>query len=127
MTVQIFHREGETPGNRGCLVRGFHDEGTDAPTGWRMFASYEMYAPAQFAASLVTAIQLFGADYSDVSFGSPVPESAYVVAGLVDTLLARSEYSKVPYTSRTRPWRSDTITEVTRRFVPMAKANPKEP
>ncbi len=101
----------------GCRVYGFENQDYTVEDNWVVYSIYELPDTPQLANALVDAIVLNEVEYRDPKFSTPVPESACVVSGLLDMLLARDDYAAITYTSYTRKWRSDKWTEVKRRIV----------
>ena len=67
------------------------------------------------------ALAKFNIEYNDPSFASIIPESANITAGLVDMILARSDFADIQYKSLTRYWKADCWTETTRRIIPSSE------
>ena len=120
MTINVCYEEGHTPGTTNCKVYGLGTSSPESKDGWTVYAVYDLEGVAGIADALLEALAGFEVDYSDPSFASVVPESANVVAGLLDTILARSDYADIPYRSLTRQWRADHWVEVVRRNVPLS-------
>ena len=118
MKITICYEEGHTPGSVGCRVYGFASSTMETvQPGWIVYSIYELPDTPQLSFALIDALKKFEVDYSDRLFAPVVPESACVVSGLIDMLLARSDFADMPYTSLTRKWRDDKWTEIKRRIV----------
>lgn len=118
MKITICYEDGHTPCSSGCRVYGFASSAMETVRpGWIVYSIYELPDTPQLSLALIDALKKFEVDYSDTSFASIVPESACVVSGLIDMLLARSDFANMPYTSLTRKWRDDKWTEIKRRIV----------
>lgn len=119
MKITICYREDHTSVSDECKVYGFTPSAIEP--GWIPYAIYELPEAHQLAIELVDALGKFQVEYDDITFDSPVPESANVTAGLVDMILARSEFADIPYKSLTRQWKADYWIETTRRRIPVSE------
>ena len=118
MKISVCYEEGHTPGSTKCRTYGIGASQSEVEDGWVVYAVYELPDMPELAGLLIEALAGFEVGYDDPSFASIVPDSANVVSGLIDMILARSDYSDIPYRSLTRPWRADYCIEVVRRKIP---------
>lgn len=125
MKIHVCYKEGHATVSEGCRVFGFDNRNAEDRSGWVTYAAYELPDVSRLNMEMLDALSKFGVEYGDASFSSIVPESASVTAGILDMILARSEFSDIPYRSLTRQWRSDFWTEVVRRKIPVSEL--KEP
>lgn len=121
MKVSICYEEGHSTVSDRCRVYGMSPDAASIEPGWTVYAVYEMPDTPRLAMELIDALAKFNVEYHDPSFASVVPESANVTAGLVDMILARSDFAEMPYTSLTRQWRAESWTEISRRKVPSSE------
>jgi len=121
MKISVCYEEGHAPGSAKCRIYGFGTSPSEVEDGWTVYAVYELPDMPKLAGQLIEALAGFEVEYDDPSFESIVPDSANVVSGLIDMILARSDYSDIPYRSLTRPWRADYCIEVVRRKIPASE------
>lgn len=121
MKVTICYEEGHTTISGKCRVFGLSPSATSIPAGWAVYAVYELPDTPRLAKWLLDAFANFQVEYDDATFKSVVPESANVTAGLVDMILARSDFADIPYKSLTRQLKANYWTETTRRTVPASE------
>ena len=121
MKILICYEDGHAPVATKCRVLGFSSNAGPVPNGWIVYAAYDIPDLPRLAPALVESLEKFEVEYSDPTFAKEVPESANVTAGLLDMILARSDFAEVPYTSRTRQWRSAFWTEIRRRAIPVSE------
>lgn len=121
MKIAVCYEEGHTPGSTRCMVRGFGSSPSEAEVGWIVYAVYELPDEPRLPLLLQESLAGFGVECSDPSFASALPESANVVAGLLDSILARADFADLPFRSLTRPWQADYCLEVVRRKVPASE------
>ena len=121
MKVTICYEEGHSTVSGKCRVYGLSPDTASVSPGWIVYAVYELPNTPRLAMELLDALVKFNVEYDDASFASVVPESANVTAGLVDMILARSDFADIPYKSLTRQWKANYWTETTRRTVPASE------
>ena len=117
MKITVCYEEGHTPGSTKCKVYGFDVAQYKVDNGWVVYSIYEIEGEPNLADFVVDYIKQYGVEYSDKSFASIVPESANVVSSIVDMILARHEFSGIPYDSYTRQRGADKWTEISRRYI----------
>lgn len=117
MKITICHKSGDNPVTVGCRVYGFENKSHAIESGWIIYAVYELPDTPELAAALIDALSKYDVNYSDASFSSVVPESANMMAGLIDQAMARDEFWDIPYKSLTRQRNDDHWIEITRRMV----------
>ena len=116
MKITISNRKDDNAVTVGCKVIGFSERQNDASPEWTAHAVYEIPDASGIAEALVDALSTYGIQYGDLSFSSVVPESAIMMAGLMDQTLASDGFCKIPYRSLTRQ-RDGSWEEHTRRFL----------
>lgn len=121
MKVSICHEEGHSTVSDRCRVYGLSPNAASIEPGWVVYAVYELPDTPRLAMELFDALVKFHVKYDDTSFASVVPESANVTAGLVDMILARTDFADIPYKSLVRQWKANYWTETTRRTVPVSE------
>ena len=121
MKVTICYEKGHATVSDKCRIFGLSPNALTVSPGWMVYAVYELPDTPRLAMALLDALVKYQVEYDDASFASVVPESANVIAGLVDMILARSDFADIPYKSLVRQWKADYWTEITRRTVPASE------
>ena len=117
MKITVCYEEGQTPGSTKCKVYGLNAPQYEADDGWVVYSIYEIQGDPNLADIVIEYLRQYGTEYDDGSFASVVPESANVLSGIMDMVLARDDFAGIPYKSFTRQWRADKWTEITRRYI----------
>lgn len=118
MKITVCYPGGRTPLSDVCRVFGFGEASHGPGSEWVPYAVFDMPDPGRMRTELIKALAMFEVEYRDETFSSTVPGSANVTAGLIETLLARSDFIHVPYRLLTRQRNADFCTEIVRRTVP---------
>ena len=118
MIITVCYEEGHTPGTTRCKAYGFGSSKYEVDKDWVVYSIYDIQGEPKLAELVIDYLKQYGVEYTDTSFASTVPDSAHVLSGIIDMVLARDDFASIPYKSYTRQWRADKWTEIARRYIP---------